>query len=47
MIFNYWEEEYRSPRCFVICLKGEADICNGTNTPGAGDYDDDEELGDI
>ena len=47
MIFRPMEREYMHPLCSIIRLDEEADICAGTNTPGAGDYDDDEDLGDI
>ena len=47
MKFYYKDEEYRTPLCSIIRLDEEADVCVGTNTPGAGDYDDDEPLGDI
>lgn len=46
MIFNLWEGEYRSPRCSVIRLDEEADICNGTNEAGNG-YNDDNEMDDL
>ena len=46
MIFHSTEREYRTPGCSIIRLDEEADVCNGTNTPGAGDYGD-EDLGDI
>ena len=46
MIFHSTEGEYRTPGCSIIRLDEEADVCNGTNTPGAGDYGD-EDLGDI
>ena len=38
---------YSAPLCSIFILDTEADICTGTNTPGAGDYDDDNELDDL
>ena len=46
MIFRFTEGEYRAPRCFIIRLDEEADVCVGTNEPGH-DYDDDNYLGDL
>ena len=46
MIFHFTEGEYRAPRCFIIRLDEEADVCVGTNEPGH-DYDDDNDLGDL
>lgn len=42
-----YESGYIAPLCSTIFLDTEADICTGTNTPGAGDYDDDNELDDL
>lgn len=47
MIRKDKREEYACPRCFAIELNMQAYFCIGTNTPGAGDYDDEEDLGDI
>lgn len=40
MKYDFWDEEYHSPECSIVRLDAEADVCVGTNTPGAGDYDD-------
>lgn len=40
---------YIPPLCSLIYLDAEVDVCygTGTDTPGAGDYDDDNELDDL
>ena len=46
MIFHFTEGEYRAPRCFIIRLDEEADVCVGTNEAGAG-YEDNNPLDDL
>ena len=47
MKIKFRDEGYRSPLCSIFRLDEEADICAGTNTPGAGNYDDDDENNDL